>query len=243
LLSNIVLDELDRELERRGHRFVRYADDCNVYVRSERSGQRVMASITDFIERRLRLKVNRDKSAVSRPEKRHFVGFSLRREPLDGNVEVLLSERSKRRLADKVVELTPRNWGQSLADCISRINAYLLGWVGFFFVCSEAELRTLRKEDAHIRRRLRALLLRQWKRRRHIARRLIRYGVNPKTAWRGVYEGRKATWALSQSLSVHQALRNAYFAERGLVSLEQRWRELQAAHALAPVQLGWRWDS
>jgi group II intron reverse transcriptase/maturase len=237
LLSNIVLDELDRELEERGHRFVRYADDCNVYVRSERAGQRVMASIGGFIERRLRLKVNAEKSAVSKPEKRHFVGFSLRREPLDGNVEVLLSERSRRRIADKVRELTPRNWGQSLGDCIAAINAYLLGWVGFFCVCSEAELRMLHNLDAHIRRRLRALLLRQWKRRRHIARRLIRLGVKPKTAWRNVYDGRKSIWALSHNLSVHQALRNAYFAERGLVSLEQQWRKLRTERDTAPAQL------
>ena len=94
-----------------GHRFVRYADDCNLYVRSERSGQRVMAGIRSFIERRLRLKVNAEKSAVSRPEKRHFVGFSLRREPLDGSIEVLLSERSKRRIDEKIRELTPRTWG------------------------------------------------------------------------------------------------------------------------------------
>src|ERR1041384_6747752 len=110
LLSNIVLDELDRELEQRGHRFVRYADDCNIYVRSQRTGERVMASIVRFIERRLRLKVNAEKSAVSRPEKRHFVGFSLRREPLDGSVEVHLSARSKLRIDEKVRELTPRTW-------------------------------------------------------------------------------------------------------------------------------------
>jgi group II intron reverse transcriptase/maturase len=237
LLSNIVLDELDRELERRGHRFVRYADDCNVYVRSERSGQRVMASITDFIERRLQLKVNREKSAVSRPEKRHFAGFSLRREPLDGDVEVLLSERSKRRLADKVVELTPRNWGRSLRDCIAQVNAYLLGWVGFFGVCSGAELRTLRNTDAHIRRRLRALVLKHWKRRRHIARRLIQLGVKPQTAWRNVYEGRKSLWALSHSPAADLALTRAWFAQQGLVSLEQQWADRRAESVTAPAQL------
>ena len=237
LLSNIVLDELDRELEQRGHHFVRYADDCNVYVSSERSGQRVMASIVRFIERRLRLKVNADKSAVSRPEKRHFVGFSLRREPLDGNVEVLLSKRSRRRIADKVVELVPRNWGRSLSDCIARLNEYLLGWVGFFFVCSEVELRTLHNLDAHIRRRLRALLLRQWKRRRHIVRRLIQMGVRRKTAWRSIYQQYRGWWWLSHSPAVDRALRPAYFAERGLVSVEQRWREFQPKPDIAPVQL------
>jgi group II intron reverse transcriptase/maturase len=111
LLSNIVLDELDWELDRRGHRFVRYADDENIYVRSERAGQRVMASITQFIERRLRLRVNAAKSAVARPEDRHFLGFSLRREPLTEALEVLLSKRSKQRIAGRIQELTPRNWG------------------------------------------------------------------------------------------------------------------------------------
>ena len=237
LLSNIVLDELDRELEERGHRFVRYADDCNIYVRSERTGRRVMASIRGFIERRLRLKVNAAKSAVSRPEKRHFVGFSLRREPMDGSIEVLLSKRSRIRIGEKVRELTPRNWGQSLADCISAINAYLLGWLDFFGTCSAAELRTLHNLDAHIRRRLRALLLRQWKRRRHIARRLIRLGAKPNTAWSSVYREHRSWWALSHRPVMNRVLPVAYFAERGLVSLEQRWKELRLARDTAPVQL------
>jgi RNA-directed DNA polymerase len=237
LLSNIVLDELDRELEQRGHRFVRYADDCNIYVRSERSGQRVMASVTRFIERRLRLKVNQEKSAVARPEKRHFVGFSLRREPQDGTVEVLLSERSKRRLAGKVRELTPRNWGRSLRDCISQVNEYLRGWLGFFLICSEVELRTLHNTDAHVRRRLRAIVLAHWKRRRYIARRLIRLGVRPATAWRNIYEGHKSLWALSHCPATDRGLDRAWFACKGLLSLEQQWQERQVAVVIAQAQL------
>jgi retron-type reverse transcriptase len=108
LLSNIVLDELDQELSRRGHRFVRYADDENIYVRSERAGHRVMASVVRFVETQLRLKVNQAKSAVARPEERHFVGFSLRRNPEDGTIEVLLSKRSKDRIDAKIRALTPR---------------------------------------------------------------------------------------------------------------------------------------
>jgi len=177
LLSNIVLDELDWELARRGHRFVRYADDSNIYVRSERAGRRVMASVTRFIETRLRLKVNVSKSAVARPEDRHFLGFRLRRDPLSGEVEVLLSKRSKDRIDAKIRELTPRNWGQSLVACIRRLNAYLRGWLGFFQVLTEVGEQTLHVLDlldAHIRRRLRALVLKHWKRRRTIVRRLIR---------------------------------------------------------------------
>jgi retron-type reverse transcriptase len=236
LLSNIVLDELDRELTRRGHRFVRYADDSNIYVRSERAGQRVMASVTDFIERRMRLEVNKAKSAVARPEERHFLGFSLRREPLDGEVEVLLSKRSKERLGARIRELTPRNWGDSLEACISQINAYLLGWVGFFGICTPAEERIFHSTDAHIRRRLRAMLLKQWKRKRFIARRLVKLGVKPKTAWRNVYDGHKSLWAMSHTPAVNRGLRNAYFAERGLVSVEAKWKA-DARYIDVPIQL------
>jgi group II intron reverse transcriptase/maturase len=136
LLSNIVLDELDRELARRGHRFVRYADDCNVYVRSERAGLRVMASLTGFIEGRLRLKINQAKSAVADPEDRHFLGFRLRLDPQTQTVEVLLSERTKRNAMERIRQLTPRTWGGTLASCIARIDAWLQGWHGFFGIAS-----------------------------------------------------------------------------------------------------------
>jgi group II intron reverse transcriptase/maturase len=233
LLSNIVLDELDQELERRGHRFVRYADDSNIYVRSERAGQRVMASVIRFIERRLRLRVNRGKSAVARTEERHFVGFRLRREPMEGEVEVLLSKRSKERIDSKIRELTPRNWGNSLRACIRQLNGYLLGWIGFFGICTTGSERTLAGMDAHIRRRLRVIQLKHWKRKRTMAQRLIRLGVSRHTAWRGVYKGRKSLWALSHDPAVDRGLRNAYFAERGLVSLTEQWRQ----PIVAPAQV------
>src|SRR5450759_2973876 len=150
LLSNIVLDELDQELDRRGHRFARYADDCTVYVRSERAGQRVKASLTEFIEGRLRLKVNEAKSAVARPEERHFLGFRLRLDPQSGVVEVLLSERTKRNAMERVRQLTPRNWGSSLDSCIAQINAWVRGWHGFFGIASASEMQMMRKIDAHI---------------------------------------------------------------------------------------------
>jgi len=223
LLSNVVLDELDRELEQRGHRFVRYADDCNVYVRSERSGQRVMASIVRFIERRLRLKVNAEKSAVSRPEKRHFVGFSLRCKPWDGGVEVSLSERSRRRIDEKIRELTPRRWGQSLRDCILHVNEYLLGWMGFFRIITRDGHDPLRALDAHIRRRLRAIAIRHWRRRRS-------------GSWRPLKPGRRSWWFLSNTSRVTRELSNARFTERGLVSLETEWLryQLQCCNVSAP---------
>jgi group II intron reverse transcriptase/maturase len=236
LLSNIVLDELDEELSRRGHRFVRYADDANIYVRSERAGQRVMASVVRFIERRLRLKVNAAKSAVARPEERHFLGFRLRREPLTEEVEVLLSERTKRRIDEKIRDLTPRNWGSAFDECILQLNAYLIGWICFFGICTGGVERTLHGLDAHIRRRLRAIKLSHWKRRRTIARNLISLGVNHKTAWRNVYAGRRSRWALSHNPAVDRGLQNAYFADRGLVSLAGRWRSMHPA-VVAPAQL------
>ena len=222
LLSNIVLDELDRELEQRGHRFVRYADDCNVYVRSERSGHRVMASIVRFIERRLRLKVNAEKSAVSRPEKRHFVGFSLRREPADGSIEVHLSARSKLRIDEKIRELTPRTWGQSLRDCIRRVNEYFLGWIGFFHAISDSQV--LAPLDAHTRRRLRAIAIRHWRKKR-------------RDRWKPLKPGRRSWWFLSNTSRVTRALSNARFAERGLVSLELEWHRKTLQPVTVSVQL------
>jgi RNA-directed DNA polymerase len=236
LLSNVVLDELDWELARRGHRFVRYADDENIYVRSERAGQRVMASITDFIERRLRLKVNTEKSAVARPEERHFLGFSLRRDPTDGSIEVGLSKRSKRRIDDRIRELTPRNWGNSLKSSITRLNVYLSGWMNFFGNCTTEVERTLQTLDAHIRRRLRAIQLKQWKRRRTIAQKLIQRGIRPKSAWRSVYAGRKSIWNMSHMPTVDRALPNSHWDERGLVTLLVRYR-MHPSRTVAPVQL------
>lgn len=235
LLSNIVLDELDRELERRGHRFVRYADDCNVYVRSERAGQRVMASLKQFIERRLRLNVNEQKSAVARPEERHFVGFRLRREPFDGQVEVTLSKRSYERIVKKLRELVPRNWGNRLQACVSRLNTYLRGWINFFGICTDPAMAAFYRLDWHIRRRLRAVQLRHWKRKRTIAKMLIQLGIFPSRAWRGVYSGRKSWWALSHTNVVEHALW-ARWDQMGLVSIVKLWKKMRQ-QAVAPVQL------
>ncbi len=236
LLSNIVLDELDSELARRGHRFVRYADDCNVYVRSERAGTRVMASLRGFIQWRLRLRINDAKSAVARPQDRHFLGFSLRvaQHGRRRTVEVLLSERTKRNAMARVRQLTPRTWGGTLESCIARINVWLAGWHQFFGIASADEQQEMRRLDAHIRRRLRAILLHHWKRQRTIARRLVALGVKPQSAWRAVYAGKKSTWALSHAPAVDHGLRNAFFAARGLVSVADLHRNRRPA-LTAPV--------
>jgi len=242
LLSNIVLDELDTELARRGHRFVRYADDAKVYVASERAGRRVMASLTRFIEGRMRLKINQDKSAVARPEDRHFVGFCLRRDPHDGTVAVLLSERTKRLAMARIRELTPRQWGGTLDRCIHQINVWLRGWHQFFGIVAASETFTLRALDAHIRRRLRAIVLKHWKRPRTIARNLIKLGVKRRSAWGQVYAGRKSTWALSHSPAVDKAMPVRYFTDRGLIRLVELHRfahERIAAPSDRQLTLAW----
>jgi group II intron reverse transcriptase/maturase len=236
LLSNIVLDELDWELERRGLRFVRYADDCNIYVRSKRAGYRVMASITRFIERRLRLKVNESKSAVAPPEDRHFVGFRLHRDPMDGSVQVLLSKRTLERIDTRIREMTPRSWGHSMRTCIQRLNVYLKGWIGFFWIVTDTEQHTLHRLESHLRRRLRAIQLRHWKSKKTIYRRLIQMGCRSRTVYRSVYGERRSTWALSHCSLVERALRNQFFTELGLISLTERRQDLWDHHTIARVQ-------
>ena len=235
LLSNIVLDELDQELGRRGHRFVRYADDCNIYVRSERAGQRVMEGVTRFIERRLRLKVNAEKSAVARPETRHLLGFRLLANKKKGS-KVTLSKRSETRLKERIRELTPRNAGRSLGAIINAVNAYVRGWFGYFRLCSTSANGQLKSADAHIRRRLRAVVLGHWKTKRTIARRLVTLGVPRRNAWRAPYEGRRSLWTLSHHSTIERGLSNAFFAKLGLVSLIELFTSVWSI-PVAPVQL------
>lgn len=235
LLSNVVLDELDWELQRRGLRFVRYADDCNIYVRSERAGQRVMESIRRFIEGRLRLKLNEQKSSVDHPERVHFLGFRIDRNP-EGKVAVRLSARSQERLAQRVRELTPRTWGQSLATCMERINAYLTGWEAYFGLCDESEAQTWQRTDAHIRRRLRAIVVHQRKRARFLYRHLLRRGVKKAMA-RATAFRRKKAWAKSHTRGLERAYPNAWFAER-LKSLWELWRQRHPLSQGQPVTGG-----
>ena len=167
LLSNLMLDVLDKELEKRGHRFVRYADDCNIYVRSRKAGERVMAGIEKFLAKRLKLKVNKAKSAVAKPSVRKFLGFSF-----TGG-----SEPPRRRIAPQAIarfkarvrELTRRTGGQSLAQIVKKLSVYLIGWRGYFGFCQTPSV--LRELDEWIRRRLRAIAWKQWKRGRSSLRR------------------------------------------------------------------------
>lgn len=213
LLSNIVLDELDRELERRGHRFVRYADDCNIYVRSQRSGDRVMESITRFINKKLKLKVNSEKSAVARPWERKFLGFSFTvKEPQRRRIAPKAMDRFK----ERVRELTRRTKGVSLEDMVKALTVYLRGWHGYFGFCQTPSV--LEDLDSWIRRKLRCFLWKQWKRGRTRYKELRKRGVNEALSAQtaGSPHG---PWRLSHSPALCLAFTNAFFDRVGLFRL------------------------
>jgi RNA-directed DNA polymerase len=213
LLSNLVLDELDRELTRRGHRFVRYADDCNIYVRSERAGQRVMGSISTFIIRKLKLRVNEHKSAVARPRERKFLGFRILglRKPKRG-----IAPEAQRRFRQRVRERTRRRRGISLERRIGELSRYLQGWIAYFGFCETPSVLT--DLDSWIRRRLRSVAWHQWKTPRRRREQLRRAGVGPELAHAGAGSSR-GPWRMSKSHALHTALPNATFARLGLPSL------------------------
>jgi len=234
LLSNIVLDELDWELARRGLRFVRYADDFSVFVHSEHAGRRVMDSIRKFIEGRLRLVVNEEKSSVSRPNDLTILGFRLGKTSA-GKVTVSPSLRTEARLDTRIRELTPRSWGQSVAGCIEKVNSYLRGWFGYFRLCTEEGIGSFGRFDAHIRRRIRALIIRQKKRARHLHRHLLARGVPGGPAAKTAFQ-RRGIWHRSVSYGIHKAYPNAWFADR-LVSLKEEWQRLHPPEQVSSKQL------
>jgi RNA-directed DNA polymerase len=238
LLSNIVLDELDWELDRRGHRFVRYADDVAIFVRSRRAADRVVRSTTQFIEGRMRLKVNAEKSGVRTPDEGNFLGFRLGMRE-GGTTEVLLSDRSIQRAKAKVRELTPRNWGSSFASCIAQVNKYFRGWFGYFGICSINARRSMNALDGRARRRLRAIKLKQWKTKRTIARKLNSI-LRSKTINHYVYEGRQQWWALSARGVVVFRLTNRWFREQGFEPLASRLEEKERER-VAPKQTTFAW--
>ena len=213
LLSNLVLDELDRELERRGHRFVRYADDCNVYVRSERAGQRVMESVTQFITQKLRLKVNEAKSAVARPQERKFLGFSFSAGP---EVKRVIAPKALDRFKRRVREITRRAKGVSMKTTMEELTPYMRGWRGYFGFCETPEV--LLYLTRWVRLRLRAAMWRQWKTPRRRREALIELGVLPRLASNTAGSG-LGPWYLARSKALSIGLSNAYFKSLGLPSL------------------------
>lgn len=220
LLSNLLLDELDKELEKRGHKFCRYADDCNIYVKSQKAGERVMSSIRKFLEEKLRLKLNEKKSKVAKVEECKFLGYKLLN---DGRL--VLAKDSVKSFRDKVRQITKRNRGRKLEEIVRQLNVMLSGWVGYFRLTEyTTQLGDL---DGWTRRKLRCYRLKQKKRSWPIAKFLIELGVPAHSAWNTAKSG-KGWWRLSRSPALHQALNNAWFEELGLLNLHNRSLMLNA---------------
>jgi RNA-directed DNA polymerase len=216
LLSNIVLDELDRELERRGHRYVRYADDCNIYVRSERAGQRVMESITRFITHRLKLKVNEKKSAVARPQERKFLGFSFTSGP---EPRRRIAPKAVERFKERIREITRQAKSVSMEKTMETLVPYMRGWRGYFGFCETPDL--LIQLTCWVRLRLRTALWRQWKTQRRRRAKLHELGVKGKLAANTAASGR-GPWHLAHTKALCIALSNNFFRDHGLPSLFER---------------------
>jgi len=213
LLSNILLDELDKELERRGHKFCRYADDANIYVRSKRAGERVLKSITKFLSKRLRLKVNEEKSAVGRVWERKFLGYTMtsHKKP-----RLRVSRTSHERLKEKVRRIMREGRGRSLRQVIKELKPLLQGWSQYFRL---AEVKRVFEEtDGWLRRKLRSLLWRRWKSPPTRMKELIRRGLTKQRAWKGASNGRGA-WYNAGASHMNEAFPKKYFDEMGMVSL------------------------
>jgi RNA-directed DNA polymerase len=221
LLSNIVLDELDKELENRGHKFVRYADDANIYVKTKKAGHRVMDSITSFIEGKLKLKVNLKKSAVDRPWKRKFLGFSFTcgKEP-----KVRVAKESVKRMKNKIREITSRKKPYPMENRIEKLNQYLMGWCGYFALADTPSV--FKNFDSWIRRRLRMCAWKNWKKPMTKVRKLTGLGI-PKGKAYEWGNSRKSYWRISKSPILHRALGNSYWSSQGLKSLLSRYETLR----------------
>jgi len=221
LLSNVLLDEFDRELERRGHRFVRYADDCNIYVRSRRAGERVLASVECFLAKRLRLKVNREKSAVDRPWKRKFLGYTF---TMHFQPKLKVAPQSVKRLKEKLRAMFRRGRGRNLAGFLKELRPVLTGWVSYY---RKSEVRvTFEQLDQWIRRKLRAILWRQWKRPRTRVKELMCRGLAEATACISAYNGRGPWWNAGAS-HMNRAVPTRYLREQGLVILQETQQRLE----------------
>jgi RNA-directed DNA polymerase len=220
LLANLLLDDLDKELERRGHRFCRYADDCNIYVRSLAAGERVMASVTRFLESRLRLRVNRQKSAVAPVEERKFLGYRL-----DAEGDLGIAPKSLQRAKDRLRQITKRNRAISLEQMIGETNSFLSGWVTYFrYAHAHSQLRGL---DGWLRRKLRCVRLKHCKQPAALRRFLSQHGVSPRQARELASSGR-GWWCLANSLQAKIAIPIAWFDQLGLINLTARYAVLTA---------------
>ncbi|MGD2157097.1 MAG: reverse transcriptase domain-containing protein [Anaerolineales bacterium] len=220
LLSNIMLDDLDKELEKRRHKFVRYADDCNIYVKTPRAGERVMKSEKKFLEKKLKLKVNAKKSKVDRATRVKFLGFSFYK--YKGEVRIRVAKRSLEHFREKLRRLTKRTRSGKLEDILQEINRYLIGWMGYYRLARTPSVYA--GLDSWIRRRLRQMIWKRWKRGTTRYRKLRKLGVPQGRAGLGAVG--KSPWHMSKSPVVNEALSNAYLRNSGLKSLKDRYQEL-----------------
>ena len=221
LLSNIMLDDLDKELHRRGHKFVRYADDCNIYVKSRRSGERVMESITQLLERRLKLKVNVNKSAVARPWNRKFLGYSM---TCEKKTRLKVAPRSVERLKDNLRVIFRKGRGRNIVTVAKEISVVLVGWQSYFKL---AEVKNVFEElDQWIRRKMRCIKWRQWKRPYTRAKNLMKRGLNEARAWKSATNGRGPWWNAGAS-HMNEAFKKTDFDKMGLASLFDRFKSIR----------------
>jgi len=223
LLSNIMLDDLDKELAKRGHRFVRYADDCNIYVKTRRAGERVIESVKAFLEKKLKLKVNPQKSQVERAFRVKFLGFSFFKRK--GEVLVRVANRSLARFRGKLRRLTKRTRSGKLADIIQGINQYTMGWIGYYRQANTPSV--FEGLDRGLRRRLRQMVWKRWKRGTTRYQELVKLGVPRERAGLGAVG--KSPWHMSKSPVINEALSNAYWRNSGLKSIQARYQELRFA--------------
>lgn len=221
LLANILLDDLDKELEARGHKFCRYADDCNIYMRSEAAGRRVLGSVTEFLEKRLKLKVNRDKSAVGKISERKYLGHRLLE-----NGTLGVAPQSRERLKTSLKELTSRSAGKSFQSVVQAVNQKLTGWIQYFRM---ARMKGILEEIAQwLRRRLRCIKLKQCRKTPAIARFLMGLGVREDSAWMLASSG-KGWWRLADTPQAHRGMSLSWFKEIGLIDPEALYLTLQRA--------------
>jgi len=223
LLANIMLDDLDKELEKRGHRFVRYADDCNIYVKSRRAGERLLVGIGRFLERKLSLKVNVKKSGADRPQKRKFLSFSFYWR--QGRALIRVAGETRDRCLERLRQLTRRSRSGLEVEVIRAVNEYTTGWVGYFRLSDTNWV--FQEMDKWLRRRLRQMLWKRWKRGRTRYRKLIELGVPSELAALGA--GGKSPWRMAATPVVNMALDNVYWERAGLVSITERYRQLRAS--------------
>ena len=219
-----MLNDLDKELEQRGHKFVRYADDCNIYVKTEAAGARVMESVKEYLEKKLKLKVNPKKSKVERATRVKFLGFSFFKRK--GAVLIRIANRTKERFMEKMRNLTRRTRSGKLEDIVSEINRYIVGWIAYYRLAATPSV--FEGLDEWVRRRLRQMLWKRWKQGTTRYRELVRLGVPPERAALGAVG--TSPWRMSQTPVINEALSNAFWQNTGLESIAKRYSKLRYSY-------------